>query len=273
MTRLRLRNTTIRQPVSTLITDQPEVVTWIANVIAAGGSVSYTNRVLANQFISDLKVDGTLSTIQRMFVTFTDTFDGSLVPLIDTLSLGNFTHNGFTASQWLSSGLAGTGTTHVNTLFIPNTHLSSFSSCCVWTNFVLDTGGSFPRLWGVSNGARRFQLEHNGSSSWQARVYSDTDNVTSGTVTSGDIVVNRSSATLLELILNGSIIGSNGNTATDLRPTFGVSLFGEYDAGSSSVINKSQSRIFIWSIGSSMTSGQRTTMRNAIASYKAAKGI
>jgi hypothetical protein len=254
------------------VADQPEVTTWIANVVAAGGSVDSTNRALVNKLIADLKVDGTLATIQQLLLFGgPNSFTGAMVPLIDTLSLGNVLNGGFTSDKWNPAGLKGAGSEYVNTKYVPNDRIVSFSSVCVWTNFILDTGGSFPRLWGASNGVRKFQFEHEGAGLGQARVYSDSDNVSGAAVASGDIVVNRSSSTLLELFVNGTLATSRTNLATDLRPIYPLFIFAQNDIGTP--VNHSRSRILLWSIGSSMSSGQRATMRNAIAAYKAAKGI
>jgi hypothetical protein len=273
MTRLRVRNSQRYQSSSPpAVPDEAEVTTFISNVVAAGGSVDATNKGLLNTFISALKPDGTLGTIQLMlFLAGSDSFSGAMVPLIDTLGLGNATNGGFNSSHWSTAGIKGTGSSHVNSKYVPSTHIASFSSVCVWTNFILDTGGSFPRLWGASNGANKFQFEHNGTGFGQSRVYSDSDNVSGATVASGDIVVNRSSTTLLELFVNGVLATSRTSASTDLRPIYPLFLFAQNDIGTP--INHSFSRILCWSIGSSMTSGQRATMRNALLAYRSAKGI
>jgi hypothetical protein len=258
-----------------LNTDETEVSTYISNVVAAGGSVSATNRALLNRLISTAKTDGWLSLIQRWyFPSGSDSFAGSMVPLIDTLSLGNFTNNGFTSSEWSTAGLKGTGGEYIGSKFIPSTHISnpnSFNASIEITDYFTDA--SYPFLIGCKDGAKSLTFYSISAPEASFEMYEGTTNTYTNTVLgAGTLVGNRSAVNNHQLFFNGSALGSNGGTRSGLPPAIELT-FHARNVDDSYVANNTLSRLLSVSLGASQTTAQMLAMRTAIAAYKTAKGI
>lgn len=259
----------------TLSGDEPEVVTYVANVVSAGGSVSSANRELLNRLIADGKRSGWLSTIQRWyFPSGSDSFAGAMVPLIDTLSIGNFINNGFTSAAWSTAGLKSAGSEYVDSGYVPSTRIANVNSVNISleiTEYV--TSSSYPVLFGSEDGLKRILLYGSSFNDSGSQLY---DNSVSETynaagLANGTVVVNRVSSTSHELLLNGGRLALNTTASSQTPPASSLSFHGNNINGVTGSI--SISRILSISIGSSQTAGQMTAMRAAIAAYKTAKGI
>jgi hypothetical protein len=259
----------------TLSGDEPEVVTYVANVVSAGGAVSSTNRELLNRLIADGKRNGWLATIRRWyFPSGSDSFAGAMVPLIDTLSLGNFTNDGFTSSEWTTAGLKGTGSQYIGSKFVPSTHIAdynSFNASIEITDYVTDF--SYPFLVGCKDADKSLTFYSIPSPEATFEMYEGTTNTyTTAALGVGTIVGNRSAVNSHALFFNGSTLSTNTATRTGLPPAIELA-FHARNVDNSYVANNTSSRLLSIALGASQTSGQMTAMRNAIAAYKTAKGI
>jgi hypothetical protein len=258
-----------------LNTDEAEVSTYISNVVAAGGSVSATNRALLNRLISTAKTDGWWTAIQDWyFPSGSDSFAGAMVPLKRATGLGNFVNNGFTATEWSTSGLAGTGTQWVATGFVPSTHIAdynSFNASIEVTNYVTD--GSYPIIMGVKDGSKGLTFYTSSAPDGGFEIYEGSTNTfLSSALGNGTVVGNRSAVNNHQLFFNGSLMSTNGGTRTVTPPTFELFIHAR-NFDNSFTFNYSSSRLLSVALGSSQTAAQILAMRTAIAAYKTAKGI
>lgn len=259
----------------TLSGDEPEVATYVANVIAAGGSVSSANRELLNRLIADGKRSGWLSTIQRWyFPSGSDSFAGAMVPLIDTLGLGNFTNGGFTSTEWSAAGLKGTGTQYVGSGYIPSTRIvdyNSFSATIEITDYV--TSAAYPCLLGSDDSPRKLTVYSSPLPDSGSEVYDGvtTDTYNNNALGVGTVVLNRIAAASNELFFNNTSLRLNNSTRTQTPPTTELFFHGVNVGGSLSAA--SSSRLLSVAIASGHSSEQRIAMRAAMVVYKTAKGI
>jgi hypothetical protein len=255
--------------------DEPEVLTYISNVQAVGGTVSATNRALLNRLISEGKSDGWLSTIQRWyFPSGSDSAEALRVPLIDTLGIGNFTNNGFTPTHWTPAGLKGTGSEYIGSGYVPSARIvdpNSFSITAETTEWVVSA--SYPCLWGVTEGAKRLTFFASSAPDCGSELYdqSTTSLYFSTALGTGTICANRVSSTSHALIFNGSVLGTATALRTGTPPAIEMYFHARNDGGTPD--NYSSSRILSIAIATGQTSGQRLAFSAAMSAYKAAKGI
>jgi hypothetical protein len=258
--------------------DEPQVSTFMAGVASAGGTVSGTNRSLMNGLINDLKSSGVLPKIQRMFFpSGSDSFAGAMVPLIDTLGLGNSTSTVFSSGDWSASGLTGKLNAYVDFKYNPLTHLASANSLCIYISTVFENFSArqfeYPRLYGAKvDNNNWLNLEQNFTTYYRATCYKAGESPTqSSQLSSGDVVVNRSAVNLVEMRNNGAVVSSSATSRSGNPPNLPLFLFAENVNGTPG--DYSLSKILCFCIGQSLTSTEQAALRSAIAAYKTAKGI
>lgn len=276
MTRLRVRSAPkyiSSGPV--LPPNEPEVDNYLGRVQAAGGSISGANLALLNTLISSMRANSTLGAIQYWyFPSGSDSFAGAMVPLIDTLGLGDSVNQGFTASEWSTAGLKGSGSQYVRTGYIPSTRivsLNSFSITGEITDYV--TSAIYPVLWGCDQAPKKFTFYSSSLPDCGSELYDNgtTDTYNNNVLGVGTICANRISSTSHELFFNNSSIRLNASTRTQVPPDIELYFHGLNRNGAPD--NFSSSRLLSIAIGAGQSTSQRTTFFNAIAAYKTAKGI
>jgi hypothetical protein len=256
------------------IPNQSEVTAWVNNVVTAGGSVSTANRALVDRLVYWGKTHGWYNTIQRWyFPSGSDDLNGAVVPLKDSLTLGNFGNVGFTSSNWTTAGLKGTGTEYITTGFLPATHIvnpDSFNCTLEVTDYVTD--GSYPQIVGSKDGTKTLTLYTSSAPDGGFELYDNTTNTGwSVALGNGSLVGNRSTSTSNRFYLNNSQVTANVATRTTLPPT--LEMFFHARNVDGSVGGHSQCRILSIAVGSSQTIPQMTTMYYAMQTYKSLKGI
>lgn len=241
---------------------------WVNAVVAASGTVSATQKGYVDTLIKSLKSGGVWTLLDRCFIFASE---NSQQATIDLVNLATATNNGatFTANQ----GWAGNGsTTYLDSGFNLSTgtnftqNNSHFSEWRRTTSAVATTRCSGALDGGATNGTyistQAALGQINGGTGTQIAI--------SGGAESGHFLIVRTSSSAVASYLSGTsqATGSSDTSFAGLNQTYWIG--GRNFGGSINQAHDAQSLALTF--GASLTSGQVTTLYNALNAYKTSVG-
>jgi len=273
----------------------PEAAAWRSAVVGNGGSVSASTMKAVSKFCADIDAAGIRDRFYRLNLFCGTGLSACLVPLYRGASLGGTqygnttdTNNGpfvsgdyaenvglskaVSTTKHLDTGLA---TSALPAGVISSGHLSA-------AHGPLTQGGdSDPTLIGAHNGATerkslsqsfRSATAGNEQGRWGKTVnVAATDGAVGLSKPSAFLLVQRTSATNLELWRNNSLVATNTTSATGIAGiTFSMLVFGLNASGTHSGVDALNMRHY--SIGDDMTSAQIGAFYTALQTFNTALG-
>ena len=268
----------------------PEAASWVARVVANGGTVSGTTLSAVDKFCKAIASAGIRDRFYRMNIFAGSNLNAALVPLYRGPSLGGTQYGGTTDTNLgspaflvgdynetgVSGGLLGNGTTkYLNTAFnvdqLPgaaNCHLSSFIT---GTQDIASARTLVGVLFNSVTDRYRLFLQLSGSTAPNYGIQTELGKANSAAATNrtntngGLILASRTSTTLLTLYDDAVSIGT---TETSTAETTGASPFFVFARnGPTEFYN---GRMAAYSIGAGMTADQVTEYNTAMQAFQTA---
>lgn len=249
------------------VTYDAAVVAWAAAVVTAGGTVSTTQKGYVNTLVGSLKSGGVWTLLDRCFLFAAE---NSQQATIDIVNLGTATNHGatFTANQ----GWAGNGTTtYLDSGFVINAGTNFLRDNChfsEWRRTIVDLGNANASGILDAGAANGTYLET--TTNGQAVLNSALSGVAYANASQiGHYGANRTSSSAVQVFLNGAA-GATGSVSSTAPVALSWWIGGRNFNGS---INQPHGgQILALTFGASLTSGQWTSLYNALNAYKTSVG-
>jgi hypothetical protein len=242
-----------------------ETSTWVANVIAAGSTVSSASAAAHDTFITSAKNGGFWSLISRLNTYGANTLAGALVPLVNTVGNSTDTNYNFVSGDFsLAVGLTGDGATkYLDTGAVPFS-----TSAHLMVSKPIGTGQANVSIFGISTGTR-FDIYNNGGGQNIVWLQMGSGNFFYCMMPySGMLLGTLSTSTSQAVYRNGTLVDSGTVAGTTYAlPCFAFTA--NNGTGPGSISNETMQG---YSIGSALTGTQAAGYYSALNALMAALG-
>ncbi len=241
----------------------PLAVTYFANVVSAGGTVSPARKLLVSNLIAGIRADGDLTSLDELLLLCAEDAPGALTDVIAGRAATAVNSPTFTANQ----GYAGNGSTsYVNTNFNPATNGTAFvlNSChiMIYDRTARTTNNA---VWNCGNGDGVSTNLHLGCRKDNKTISLmnsvTTDSYTPPTNSQGIFIANRSTSLATQTYWAGSSLGTNAADPSVSIASQAIFIGGSNDGGSLNAATTDQHGLFAAGGSLSSTAAARMTSR------------
>ena len=258
-------------------TYDPDALAFFARVTTAGGTLSNTEKTAVNQLVLDMKSYGIWTSMKAVYPMV----GASAAACAQNLKSSSFTGTFTSGWTFANTGVTGNGTSaYMNTnlnastqLTNLNTHLSFYSR----TNQYPYTGSNSQILFGAAISPTYlplFDLELNntGANANTFGVYMNDYNTgflrVANTDTRGFIFGNRTASNVLNMFRNGTKIGSNSSTTSQVLPNLDIWMNGLNLSNTLAPNTACNAECAFASIGDGLTDTQASNFYTAVQAFQ-----
>jgi hypothetical protein len=253
----------------------PDTTAYLANITAAGGTISANSLDAVDRLVKGLKADGLWPLLHEIY-TFSGDFAAALVKLKTITGQNTLTNHNFVSGDYSeASGLTGNGSSkYLQTGYIPSTYATlNSTSIGAWNPGNTTSSPSF--AFACQNDSAN-RLAISAPSGGTARVISDLYDVSNGRLSTNISTTpfeflssTRRSATDHEAYQNGISLGSNSTSGGTL-PIYEAYCFAINNAGSPLSYSDHTYSLILAGLG--LSTSQMLNLYNRLLTFQQAIG-
>ena len=249
----------------------PLAVTYFANVVSAGGTVSTARKALVSALIAGIRADGDLPSLDNLLLLCAEDSQGALVDVIAGRTATAVNSPTFTANQ----GYAGNGSTsYVNTNFNPATQGTAFTlNSCHMMIYDRTARTAVSTAWNCGNGDNVTTNLHLGvrksGSTISLMNCVTTNSYTPPSNSQGIFIANRSTSLATQTYWAGSSLGANAADPSVSIASQTIFIGGANDTALSGPITDQHG---LFAAGGSLSSAAALRMTNRYQTFLTAVG-
>ncbi len=248
------------------------LASWVAAVVANGGSVSAARQATVGTLLAGLQTDGVWTKLDRLWIFAAENSQSALTDMSSAHTLAAVVA---APTFTIDRGYAGNGSTsYVNTTFNPATQGTNYklntASVHCWDNS--NRAGANLVQIGSDNGTDYITIATFGLGSTTLLNINElaAGNTGASANSIGFFSLNRSAAAAIQSYQNGASIGS-GTTSASVIPSFAVFVGARNSSGTAGLFSTDQ--MSAAALGGSLSAGETLLFYNRLRTYMTAVGV